>query len=62
MKSSEEIARRNDAVRKRIPIIPKPDVLVMTRGIAALPADEVAKIYGESTRVRCLRRRYRKAG
>ncbi len=42
--SKAEIARRNDRLRAMIPLIPKPDVLVMTRGIAAVPADDITEI------------------
>jgi len=41
---AEDIATRNDALRARIPYIEKPDLLVLTRGIAALSEQEVADI------------------
>ena len=36
--------RYSAALRARIPLIAKPDMLVMTRGIASLPADDIAAI------------------
>lgn len=37
-------AKTNDALRRQIPFVAKPNLLVMTRGIAALEPDEVAEI------------------
>ena len=38
------IAQRNDALRALIPLVEKPNTLLMTRGVAALPPDDVAEI------------------
>ena len=43
-KNVAEIAKRNDALRALIPLISKPNTLLMTRGVAALPPDEVAAV------------------
>ena len=37
-------AKENDKLRKAIPIISKPNIFVVTRGIANLPAEEQAQI------------------
>ena len=39
-----QIANRNDSLRAMIPLIAMPNTLVLTRGVAALPPDEVAEI------------------
>jgi len=44
MRTNEKTARLNDMLRSQIPLVPKPDLLVMTRGIAALPTDDIADI------------------
>ena len=41
---ASEVAKRNDALRAMIPRIAKPGMLVMTRGISVLPAEDIAKI------------------
>ena len=42
--TAKEIAARNDSLRRSLPFVALPDRAVMTRGIAALPADEIAAI------------------
>ena len=44
-KNAAEIANRNDALRAMIPLVEKPNTLLMTRGVAALPPDGVAEIW-----------------
>ena len=44
MNETNEKAKRNDALRRRIPFIIRPDILVLTRGVANLCPDEVARI------------------
>ena len=44
MPTVQDIARRNDALRGRIPMIAKPDMLCITQGVASLPADDIAAI------------------
>ena len=41
---SAHIARRYDALRAKLPCVPRPDRFVISRGIAALPPEEVADI------------------
>jgi hypothetical protein len=41
---SESIAERNDQLRKRIPSIFRPDMLVLTRGVANLSIEDVVEI------------------
>jgi len=43
----DEIAVRNDALRSRIPLILPPDLLVVTRGVAALGPEAVSDILEE---------------
>jgi len=42
--SSKKIARRNDLLRKSIPYIFHPNLLVLTRGVVDLGQEEVKKI------------------
>ena len=43
-KNHAKIAKRNDFLRALIPLISKPNTLLMTRGVAALPSKDVAEI------------------
>ena len=43
-KNAAEQAQRSDSLRAMIPLIAMPNTLVFTRGVAAMPPDDVAEI------------------
>lgn len=42
--SSKEIAKKNDLLRRNIPCVCPPNVVVMTRGVASLGQAEISEI------------------
>ena len=49
MQTTTDTAMRNDRLRAHVPFVSKPDLFVLSRGVAELPPDEIAAI-AESVR------------